>query len=161
MGSEGCGRGAATTLARAFSLAAAQAGLWGVISHFWRLRDADSAASQRSSLGWLSEGKEGWSRNAPDGINRRQEKTPRNLTSLGVSRYLWCPETESNRRHGDFQSPALPLSYPGPHLSQRLDKPRGRRPFSQPRRRCPAQRCQKVRPPRFPPAAHSDRTARR
>ena len=25
----------------------------------------------------------------------------------------WCPETESNRRHGDFQSPALPTELSG------------------------------------------------
>ena len=25
----------------------------------------------------------------------------------------WCPETESNCRHGDFQSPALPTELPG------------------------------------------------
>src|SRR5690606_41466159 len=25
----------------------------------------------------------------------------------------WCPGTESNRRHGDFQSPALPTELPG------------------------------------------------
>ena len=26
---------------------------------------------------------------------------------------MWCPETESNRRHGDFQSPALPTELSG------------------------------------------------
>ena len=26
---------------------------------------------------------------------------------------FWCPETESNRRHGDFQSPALPTELSG------------------------------------------------
>ena len=25
----------------------------------------------------------------------------------------WCPGAESNHRHEDFQSTALPLSYPG------------------------------------------------
>ena len=25
----------------------------------------------------------------------------------------WCPETESNHRHGDFQSPALPTELSG------------------------------------------------
>src|SRR3546814_18091659 len=33
----------------------------------------------------------------------------------------WCPGTESNRRHGDFQSPALPTELPG------HDRERGRR----------------------------------
>ena len=26
---------------------------------------------------------------------------------------IWCPGAESNHRHEDFQSTALPLSYPG------------------------------------------------
>jgi hypothetical protein len=26
---------------------------------------------------------------------------------------IWCPGADLNHRHGDFQSPALPLSYPG------------------------------------------------
>ena len=30
-----------------------------------------------------------------------------------IRRYLWCPGAESNHRHEDFQSTALPLSYPG------------------------------------------------
>ena len=31
---------------------------------------------------------------------------------------MWWPGTELNRRHGDFQSPALPTELPGP---SRLD----------------------------------------
>gem|GEM_PF-4228092 len=27
--------------------------------------------------------------------------------------FKWCPGAESNHRHEDFQSTALPLSYPG------------------------------------------------
>ncbi len=27
--------------------------------------------------------------------------------------FEWCPGAESNHRHEDFQSTALPLSYPG------------------------------------------------
>ena len=34
-----------------------------------------------------------------------------NPSDLVLSR--WWPETESNRRHGDFQSPALPTELPG------------------------------------------------
>ena len=26
---------------------------------------------------------------------------------------FWCPESESNQRHGDFQSPALPTELSG------------------------------------------------
>ena len=26
---------------------------------------------------------------------------------------VWCPESESNQRHGDFQSPALPTELSG------------------------------------------------
>ena len=39
-------------------------------------------------------------------------KNPRNHEASGVL-VLWCPETESNRRHGDFQSPALPTELSG------------------------------------------------
>ena len=28
----------------------------------------------------------------------------------------WCPEAESNHRHGDFQSPALPTELSGQHV---------------------------------------------
>ena len=31
----------------------------------------------------------------------------------------WCPEAESNHRHGDFQSPALPTELSG-HLAERV-----------------------------------------
>src|SRR3546814_9724958 len=45
----------------------------------------------------------------------------------------WCPGTESNRRHGDFQSPALPTELPG------HDRERGRRgAITVSRRLCPA-----------------------
>ena len=27
--------------------------------------------------------------------------------------FAWCPEAESNHRHGDFQSPALPTELSG------------------------------------------------
>ena len=30
-----------------------------------------------------------------------------------VGIFKWCPGAESNHRHEDFQSTALPLSYPG------------------------------------------------
>lgn len=32
---------------------------------------------------------------------------------MGSSLNMWWPGTESNRRHGDFQSPALPTELPG------------------------------------------------
>ncbi len=32
---------------------------------------------------------------------------------FGFIRKKWCPGAESNHRHEDFQSTALPLSYPG------------------------------------------------
>ena len=37
---------------------------------------------------------------------------------------LWCPGTESNRRHGDFQSPALPTELPGQCADDLLRRPR-------------------------------------
>src|SRR5690606_14360894 len=52
----------------------------------------------------------------------RKRKSP--ARGRAFSKYLktWWPGTESNRRHGDFQSPALPTELPGrksappPHL---------------------------------------------
>src|SRR5690606_22614849 len=35
------------------------------------------------------------------------------MVSTPLERNEWCPGTESNRRHGDFQSPALPTELPG------------------------------------------------
>ncbi len=59
----------------------------------------------------------------PKGMNRkgfadgRQEKRPRLLAALDLytsqQPTRWWPGTESNRRHGDFQSPALPTELPG------------------------------------------------
>jgi hypothetical protein len=39
----------------------------------------------------------------PDTLDTLEQLTPRN----------WCPGAESNHRHGDFQSPALPTELPG------------------------------------------------
>lgn len=41
-----------------------------------------------------------------------EKQNPWYLAESGVS-VFWCPGTESNRRHGDFQSPALPTELPG------------------------------------------------
>jgi hypothetical protein len=38
-------------------------------------------------------------------------RTPRRV--LTYIEKTWCPGAESNHRHADFQSAALPLSYPG------------------------------------------------
>jgi hypothetical protein len=32
----------------------------------------------------------------------------------------WCPGAESNHRHEDFQSTALPLSYPGTGMAKAI-----------------------------------------
>ncbi len=44
--------------------------------------------------------------------------TPQRQGSVGkpsrALSLLWCPGTELNCRHGDFQSPALPTELPGP-----------------------------------------------
>ena len=40
-------------------------------------------------------------------------KSPKNRTDLGASLQLWWPGTESNHRHADFQSAALPTELPG------------------------------------------------
>ena len=36
-----------------------------------------------------------------------------NENGLGKKEKLWCPGTDLNCRHGDFQSPALPTELPG------------------------------------------------
>ncbi len=41
----------------------------------------------------------------------------RSLRQLGPSPRKWCPGAESNHRHGDFQSPALPTELPGQRLA--------------------------------------------
>ena len=35
------------------------------------------------------------------------------ITIIHIRNFKWCPGAESNHRHEDFQSTALPLSYPG------------------------------------------------
>ena len=42
---------------------------------------------------------------------RRNKRTCFNV--LKNQQKEWCPGADLNHRHGDFQSPALPLSYPG------------------------------------------------
>src|SRR5690606_4390113 len=46
-----------------------------------------------------------------DEVQARQMTSP---LVWGPRPKQWCPGTESNRRHGDFQSPALPTELPGP-----------------------------------------------
>ena len=45
------------------------------------------------------------------GINLKIEKANNFLIAL-VYCILWCRGAESNHRHGDFQSPALPTELP-------------------------------------------------
>ena len=40
-------------------------------------------------------------------------------SQLSYTAIFWCPEAESNHRHGDFQSPALPTELSG-HLAERV-----------------------------------------
>src|SRR3954469_12992893 len=42
-----------------------------------------------------------------------QRKRPGNLSVSGPFLQLWWPGTESNHRHADFQSAALPTELPG------------------------------------------------
>ena len=39
----------------------------------------------------------------------------------GVQKDRWCPETESNRRHEDFQSSALPTELSGRNKDETMD----------------------------------------
>ena len=45
----------------------------------------------------------------------------RSTTELNGNYYSlqkkWCPEAESNHRHGDFQSPALPTELSGQYIT--------------------------------------------
>ena len=43
-------------------------------------------------------------------------------TRLGLDRDVWCPGTESNRRHRDFQSRALPTELPGHSRLKRSER---------------------------------------
>ena len=43
----------------------------------------------------------------------KAETNKKGPTSWSLS-CSWCPGAESNHRHGDFQSPALPTELPGP-----------------------------------------------
>ena len=45
--------------------------------------------------------------------NETQLKMPGNLAVSGHFLQLWWPGTESNHRHADFQSAALPTELPG------------------------------------------------
>src|SRR5262249_34092598 len=49
---------------------------------------------------------------ARDRPHSSHEKNPKNLAILGVG-YCWWPGAESNHRHADFQSAALPTELPG------------------------------------------------
>jgi hypothetical protein len=52
-------------------------------------------------------------RTQPAAIKSQAIKNPKeHIVPWGFS-VFWCPETESNRRHGDFQSPALPTELSG------------------------------------------------
>ena len=48
-----------------------------------------------------------------------KQASPTKAATLGPNIFVyfqifkWCPGAESNHRHEDFQSTALPLSYPG------------------------------------------------
>ena len=39
-------------------------------------------------------------------------------TTEPLPHFFWCPEAESNHRHGDFQSPALPTELSG-HMAEK------------------------------------------
>ena len=45
-------------------------------------------------------------------VNKKQALTA-GYVSAYFDRFKWCPGTESNRRHEDFQSSALPTELPG------------------------------------------------
>ena len=69
---------------------------------------------------WASHPKRGW-RGWGSRIRtcacRYQKPVPYHLA---IPQQSWWPETESNRRHGDFQSPALPTELSGPLPTRRI-----------------------------------------
>ena len=52
------------------------------------------------------------------------KRKARNKCGLRKALNRWCPGTESNRRHGDFQSPALPTELPGQRARHDTDATR-------------------------------------
>ncbi len=73
-----------------------------------------------SSMGELNRAGSGGDNPAADEVARvgyrvdgSQSKLPISLIQLCFSRNEWCPGAESNHRHRDFQSRALPTELPG------------------------------------------------
>ncbi len=54
--------------------------------------------------------------------NMKQDKLYRGTPKQRIQHILWCLRTESNHRHGDFQSPALPTE-----LQRHIGDPEGTR----------------------------------
>ena len=48
-----------------------------------------------------------------EGWGSTTELHPHDIMFLKKHHLKWCPEAESNHRHGDFQSPALPTELSG------------------------------------------------
>ena len=59
-------------------------------------------------------------------------KSPLNPLKYMEKKYEWCPGAESNHRHEDFQSTALPLSYPGTGAGRGSPRPGSRRSSGEP-----------------------------
>ena len=58
---------------------------------------------------------------APTSYFEQTQKSP--VVKLGLFE-RWCPEAESNHRHEDFQSSALPTELSGQSLSPRCEEAR-------------------------------------
>ena len=68
------------------------------------------------------------------GMRAKQLRGAEPLAERTIWRDLWCPGTESNRRHEDFQSSALPTELPG---REPLEERRARyQPEHHARKRC-------------------------
>ena len=75
-----------------------------------------TALSQPPARGWRSRSR----RAKPRQHWGTDEKKP---TDSGWFLEFWWPGTESNRRHGDFQSPALPTELPGREQDRHISRP--------------------------------------
>ena len=49
-----------------------------------------------------------------DGLAKTHHEAVKGLICRDLSKGKWCPGPESNQRHADFQSAALPTELPGP-----------------------------------------------
>lgn len=101
-------------------------------------------------------------------LRGEQAEDRKNQRGIGGKFCSWCPGAESNHRHGDFQSPALPAELPGPTTNGGWQRPvRTYRSVAVPRRfrrlggcACGRRRPRPLHIDKFPEAVQRFRTHR-